>query len=203
MCFIYLTGINNSYNIELMVFILLISCIFFNLFSSFIIHIWIGHALNINSFISIYTLQIKTSLSYQNIILLVVSCNIICIFKLYIFTLMCDYPTDLKYITLFLSYILISFKENYNLDLYSDSEHTDTDAPHDESGSTDNGGAGSGGPNPPKPDVVMHDGSDSSGDESSDSEDDASCEESAPVIELPNDDSIKPYRRAQSTPSWK
>jgi hypothetical protein len=206
MSFIYFTDIKNSYNIELIVFILLISCIFFNISSSFIIHLWRGHALNVNLFITIYTLNTKTSLSYSYILLLVIGCNIICIFKSCIFMFLCNYPIDLNYITLFLSYILISFKENYSLDLYSDTEITDTNALHDdtsESGGTENGGAGSGGPNSPNSDVVMCDRpDDSSGDDGSDNQsDDGSREESPPVIELPNNEDIIDYKSAKHTVS--
>jgi hypothetical protein len=137
---------------------------------------------------------------------LVVTFNTIYILKLYIFTL-CDNIIDLSYIALFLCSILMFFKENYYLNLFSDSELTDADAPHDsvsESGSTEGWGAGGGGPNPSNPDAIMADASeDLSNDEASDNISvDARSEEFGPVIELPNDDSRVNYNGAQDTPSF-
>lgn len=220
MCFINLIGINDGYNMELIVFILLISYMFIN-FCLLIVNVWRGHALNVYLlFISRYTHLTKVAFSYQNLLLLVVGSNVICVIKYYIFTIY-DYSTYLEYITIFFIYFLISIKENYGLCLYSDTELTDTDAPHDsvsESGSTGNGASG-GGPNSPQ-DVVMSDRLEDSGNDkpdnlSSNSGSDIKSNNSSSnshfvniadiesTIELNNNDNLFPYKQATDTCSYK
>lgn len=177
-------------------------------------------------FIRIYNLHTKTSLSQDNILLLVVTFITISILKSYIFTF-CDNIIDLSYIPLFLCSTLIFFNDNSYLNLFSDSGMTDTDAPHDrvsESDSSQGGRDGGRGPNPPNPDVIMadipedrsdspsgdsnasdapsgdSDASESSGDSNASYAEDLSSDESDPsAIELTNDETKVRYK-GQNTP---
>ena len=175
----YLIGIefNNSFYMEVFVYILLISCVLTNSIILFMVHLYKSENLKINMFIN----MLIKNLSYQNIVILVFSFNLFFIFKQFFFEL-----------------ILNNILNRSNL-LCFDSNDSDQDGEHDSvsddelrgnSGGSDNGG--------PNQDITMLD---VNHEESSNDESDHN--EYKTVFNFNSDETRVKYNNISDIPSYK